>query len=272
LVIYVNDRPDEIQALTNSKRINMHYLTTRLSNHLFLLGILTMLAVWAGGCGDNGNTIVEVEAELPVPQRFSASDFEPVANCSCHPSHIREWSGSMHAYAMKDLVFGAIRDVGQGQYINALDQACVQCHSPIGSRSGEIPWGPLDPGSMSAVTREGIGCDLCHTVTSLSKLSNNGLVLTPGHTKYGTTRDPVATTAHKSEYSSLYASSEYCGSCHDFVTDDGLELETTFREWRSGGLAVTGKTCNDCHMPAYTGRTPLSVLCIVTLSPAWIWP
>jgi len=32
-------------------------------------------------------------------------------------------------------------------------------------------------------------------------------------------------------------------------------LETTFREWRDlGGFAVTGKTCNDCHMQPYTGQ------------------
>lgn len=213
-----------------------------------------MVFVLAGGCGESGNTITDTDNGDTTPSGLSASDFEPVENCTCHPDHIREWSGSMHAYALKDPVFEAVRAAGQSQYINALDQACVQCHSVIGSRTGEIPWGPLDLGSMSDVTKEGVGCDLCHTITSISRLSNGGIVMTPGSTKYGTTRDPERTTAHESAFNPLYSSSEYCGACHDFVTGGGLELETTFREWRNGGFTSTGKTCNDCHMLTYTGR------------------
>jgi hypothetical protein len=193
-------------------------------------------------------------------QPFSAADFEAAENCGvCHPDQYNEWSGSMHAYALSDPVFFAVRELGQSQYVGALDGACTQCHSVIGRRGGETPWGPIDTAQLSPASREGVGCDLCHTVTSISNLGKGGVEFTPGHVKYGSTRNPVENPAHESEYHPLYPTSEYCGACHDLVTDQGLELEATFREWQKSGFAATAKTCNDCHMPTYIGRaTPTS--------------
>jgi len=78
--------------------------------------------------------------------------------------------------------------------------------------------------------------------------------MNPSNTKHGTIRDPQSNTAHESQYNDLYSTSEYCGACHDFVTDKGLELERTYREWRAEGFAATGQTCSDCHMPTYNGQ------------------
>ena len=185
---------------------------------------------------------------------LSVEDFDTAGSCqSCHPDHFDQWSGSMHAYALLDPTFAALRQIGQSQYINALAGACVRCHSPIGARTGAIPWGPFNIDELPAITREGVGCDLCHTITAITALSNAGFVLTPGKTKFGSLKNPVANGVHKSEFHPLYPTSEYCGSCHDLITDDGLGLETVFGEWRAGGFALTGKTCNECHMPAYQG-------------------
>lgn len=217
------------------------------------LGVLIFMMTFAG-CGDDDPPITGGGQDTTTFP-FLASDFDSAESCrDCHPDQYADWSGSMHAYAVKDPVWLAIRAVGQSAYAGALDQGCVRCHSPIGSRSGETPWGPLDTTKMSAVTKEGIGCDLCHTITSLSDLANGGVEMAPSDTKFGTITNPVPNSVHKSEFSGLFRSSEFCGSCHDLVTDAGFELETTYREWRSGGFALTGKTCNDCHMPSYQGQ------------------
>ena len=47
----------------------------------------------------------------------------------CHPDHVREWSGSMHAYAMVDPVFRALVRVRQREFDGAQDPFCLQCHS-----------------------------------------------------------------------------------------------------------------------------------------------
>jgi len=222
----------------------------RLRIAVWAAGLASSCALAFFGCSENRSTSTD-----NTPPGLQTTDFESAEGCrSCHPDQFSDWSGSMHAYALRDPVFLEVRRIGQSMYINALDQACEQCHSPIGSRTGDIQWGPFDYDKLAKPSQDGIGCDLCHVISGIGRLNNAGILLTPGHAKFGTIKDPMATTAHLSEYSSLYSESEYCGACHDFVTSGGLELETTFREWRESGLNVTGKTCNDCHMPTYQGR------------------
>lgn len=222
-------------------------------SHLAIIASALALSFTIPGCdSESGPTTSDTDT---TTTGFSAGDFDVAEDCKgCHPQHYDEWSGSMHAYAMKDPVFSAAREVGQSAYPGALDGACTKCHSPIGSRSGELPWGKFDIESISPVSAEGVGCDLCHTITSISNLGNGGIELTPGEIKYGTIQDPVSNLFHKSEYRPLYKESAYCGACHDLITGSGLELEAVFREWERGGFAITGKTCNDCHMPTYEGR------------------
>jgi hypothetical protein len=210
------------------------------------------------GCNRNNPTSADTSNTDSSSSDLSVSDFSSANSCqTCHPNHYNEWSGSMHAYALKDPVFSAVRDLGQSAYALALDGACTKCHSPLGQRSGEIEWGPFDINTLPAVVQEGVGCDLCHTITALDNISNAGIVLTPGNVKYGSITDPVSNNFHESEFRPLYQQSEYCGACHDLITGNGLELEAVFREWQKGGFAVTGKDCFDCHMETYQGPAAL---------------
>lgn len=183
-----------------------------------------------------------------------AEDFTPSAECgSCHTQHYSEWSGSMHAYAMADPVWIAARNAGQSAYANALAGACTPCHASIAHRAGLVDWGPIDFDNLPPQATEGVGCDVCHTVSSLHGVSNASFKLAPGRVKQGTIADPQKTSAHESVYNPLYAGGSYCGSCHDLKLSNGLELEMLYQEWQQEGFAATGKTCNDCHMPEYTG-------------------
>jgi len=215
--------------------------------------LVICLGLVGTGC-DNSSTPTDNGNNDTTPALLQISDFSPADSCrSCHPNHYNEWSGSMHAYALKDPVFAAVRAVGQSAYAFALDGACEKCHSPIGQRSGEIKWGPYNIADLSPQSQEGIGCDLCHTITAINSISNAGIVLSPGDIKYGSIKDPAANNFHESEFHPLYHESAFCGACHDLITDNGLELEAVYREWQQGGLAVTGKNCFDCHMETYQG-------------------
>ncbi len=221
-----------------------------------LLGAIALLMVGiVAGCSDDkaplssGNTPDTTGVGL-----VNSSDFTSAEDCrACHMEQYTEWSGSMHAYSLKDPVWNALNREGQKSYVGALDQGCVKCHGMIGSRAGEMPWGGFEMDSLPPVVQEGVTCDLCHTISGITAIENANLLLAPGEVKYGTIANPIATTAHKSEYQPLYKTSEYCGACHDIIVNKELGLETTFAEWQNGGFAATGKTCNDCHMPAYTG-------------------
>ena len=92
-------------------------------------GALLGLAGCAGGDdapgSDAGVTVLDAEA-LQDPQ----------ACASCHPDHVREWSGSMHAYASDDPVFLAMNARAQRETNGAVGSFCVNCHAPMAVRTG----------------------------------------------------------------------------------------------------------------------------------------
>jgi hypothetical protein len=55
---------------------------------------------------------------------------------ACHPDHLREWEGSMHAYAAKDPFFRAMNRRGQRETDGALGDFCVRCHAPVAVAMG----------------------------------------------------------------------------------------------------------------------------------------
>lgn len=185
----------------------------------------------------------------------------------CHPTHYREWLGSMHAYAAEDPVFRAMNARGQRETNGELGDFCVRCHAPLAVELGLTTDG-LDLDEVPQHLR-GITCFYCHTVEAVEGTHNNPLRLSGGRTLLGAIHDPVESDAHASAYSphldsATTESAELCGACHDVVTPAGIHLERTYAEWQasffsdldplSGGPAIYGLRCGSCHMgPAVDG-------------------
>jgi hypothetical protein len=190
---------------------------------------------------------------LPATPTLDPSDMRSANDCgSCHEGHREEWRGSMHAYAMVDPVFRAIVSVRQADFAGAQDQFCLQCHSAIATRGGEIVDG-FRFEDLSPIALEGVTCESCHRVSALARPHNSGHVLDPGGPVRGPIEDPAASDAHAVEYSPLHASSELCGGCHDIFEVSGLPLERPYREWTTSPAAAEGRNCQSCHMPTYRG-------------------
>src|SRR6185295_7870613 len=76
------------------------------------------------------------EKREPEVQADRAALLDP-QNCkSCHPVHVDEWAGSMHAYASDDPLFRAMNKRGQRETNGALGDFCVKCHAPLAVRDG----------------------------------------------------------------------------------------------------------------------------------------
>ena len=224
---------------------------------------LTLLTRWieADALPPTGESQIYVgEAPLFGPRAIRELTFrDPIRNCiTCHPTHVREWQISNHAYAAVDPVFHAMVKVGQRQTGGRLGQFCVQCHSPVGLALGETPVRAVgdtfvqDFSRLSDVGKMGVSCDVCHTVTAINEPRNARMVYTPDGTMRATIEDPVETVAHLSEYSPLHGESELCGSCHNVTNPAGAPIEETFDEW-AASPPEGRKTCQGCHMPAYMG-------------------
>jgi Cytochrome c554 and c-prime len=175
----------------------------------------------------------------------------------CHPDHYREWSSSMHAYALEDPVFLAMN--ARGQREAELGEFCVNCHAPLAVREGYAK----DGKNLEDVPKHlrGVTCYFCHNVESVDGTHNNPIELANDTTMRGSLRDPKRPSAHGVAYSKfldgtqVQESSKMCGSCHDIVTPAGVHLERTYAEWQDS-LFSHGKgaaSCNSCHMDGREG-------------------
>jgi hypothetical protein len=205
-------------------------------------------AIAALGCGD-GEGPARPVAELQDP-----------GTCNeCHPKHVAQWSGSMHAYASDDPVFVAMNRRGQRETDGALGAFCVKCHAPMAIELGLTTGADFDPAKLPAAAR-GVTCYFCHNVASVQDTHNNGVVLAHDQTMRGGIGDPVSSPAHHARYDRLMDSdanqSEICGSCHDVVTPRGIELERTYKEWQTTFFSQADPlhhlSCGSCHMRSST--------------------
>ncbi len=161
----------------------------------------------------------------------------------CHPDQVREWAGSMHAYASEDPVFVAMNRLGQRETGGQLGTFCVRCHAPF-AESADIEEVPRE--------RRGVGCVACHQVTAVEATHNGELRWDREGPMRGALHAPIETPAHESRYSELLdadrpASSQVCGGCHDVVLPNGLAIENTYAEWSTSVFADT-LSCAGCHM------------------------
>lgn len=191
---------------------------------------------------------------------------DPASCEQCHPQHVRQWQGSMHAYAAEDPIFLAMNARGQRETGGALGDFCVRCHAPVAVALGETVDG-LNLGELPA-SRKGVTCYFCHNVQSVDGTHNNPLTLAMDTVMRGELSDAVSNPFHDSAYSPLFddevlASGDMCGSCHDIVNNHEVHLERTYNEWLDSFFstpdeddpslkAYFGNTCAGCHMPGTT--------------------
>jgi len=215
---------------------------------------LTALACGSGGVPSGPDDVLSDELSMPRRPTVALDSFASAEECGvCHPTHYAEWKTSSHAYAMIDPVFRALVAVRQEHYGGTQDMFCVQCHSPIGTRGGDIAPG-FEFAELQPITLEGVTCENCHKVGSLARPYNSGHVLDPDGPMRGPIADPAATSFHESRHSPLHETSDFCSGCHDVREASGLVLERPFAEWKESPAAAVGVQCQDCHMRAYAGQ------------------
>jgi hypothetical protein len=205
-----------------------------------------------------------VDAEAP-PIGYASPEY-----CGrCHQNHYQQWRGSMHAYAVKDPVFLAMNAKGIADTAGELGQFCVQCHAPVASLKDMLPVEErdgihvMDLALSNPLVAHGIQCVTCHSIASVEGTQNAQFTLSET-TYFGPTGSDASQAAHPMMRSALFADpaqkSILCGTCHDVLNPNGARLEATFSEWYSNQFNTprnpeTHRTCQDCHMPSYRGRS-----------------
>ncbi len=160
---------------------------------------------------------------------------------SCHKEVLGKWKDSMHAQAVTDPVF-------QAAYMQAfLDsdgkakQICLDCHAPVAAING-------DTGLKEVVTREGITCHFCHSITATHPNGKKRFDVKVGAMLAGPRGGSGKTTYHSSVKSDLHRSPDLCAACHEYEAN-GVKIMGTWSEWKSSPQAAKGTVCQQCHMP-----------------------
>jgi len=200
-----------------------------------------------------------------ISTEISANDFKPSTDCmNCHEDHYNEWFSSMHSYTSRSPLFFSYKNIVNNDHPIVGENFCMQCHNPVAFLTGENTAvfenvSEFLNSDLNQSIKDGIGCDVCHTVTGLSQTVHAGdnLAATAeyklyplGNIKFGSIQNPEPNDYHASYYLPTYSSSQMCLPCHDLVVRD-VEAEITFTEWnRIPGFSMFGGvSCQDCHMP-----------------------
>jgi hypothetical protein len=199
-------------------------------------------------------------------RKLEVSDFKTSATCKqCHREIHEQWMTSTHSRAYRDPIYQTFLRRVDTQSEGRLTPFCVSCHAPLATVTRSVPEKLFDRQPKVALLEEGVSCEFCHTLSGteveLKKLSL-GAFLFPrtGQTQilYGRHED-AKTSAHGTQRSSFLLSSELCGTCHRFGHPvSGMAIQDTYEEWKLSPYAAEGKRCQDCHMPAYSGKAAAS--------------
>jgi nitrate/TMAO reductase-like tetraheme cytochrome c subunit len=199
-------------------------------------------------------------------KKLEAGDFKTSSTCKqCHEQIYEQWTSSTHSKAYRDPIYQAfLRRVDQ-QSQGKLTPFCVSCHAPLATLTRSVPTKLFDGDVKAPLLEEAVACEFCHTISGsevqLTKLSL-GAFLFPriGQTAtlYGRHED-AKTDAHPTQRSKFLLSSELCGTCHRFGHPaTGVSIQDTYEEWKDSPYPAEGKRCQDCHMPAYSGKVAAS--------------
>ena len=167
----------------------------------------------------------------------------------CHPSIHGYWSESEHSRSATSRPFlETVRAAVDGATDKeAVRSGCVWCHAPTALVTGDYRL-------EQAATREGVTCDFCHTVSDVDLAKrDHPFRLEPGPVKRGPL-EFAKSPAHDNAYSALFRTSPLlCASCHQHTNALGVQVLSTYTEWKAGPYPERGQTCQECHMPLVPG-------------------
>ncbi len=224
-----------------------HYL---LPLHLMCVTLLI------GGCATG-------QDQQAASAQAAVAKFESSIMCrGCHSKIVEQHEESMHAKSFSNPVFQAqyfgelLPLLPQHQDLKKDADKCIACHDPI---AFIINKGYITSPQQTIHNLSGIVCDFCHRISAFKGERPEGgdFIATPGESKFGPFKH--ASDRHHA-YHELQTKSEFCGICHNDVNHEGVEIKSTFSEWKESTYASRKINCQDCHMNLQgflTGNKPV---------------
>jgi len=189
-------------------------------------------------------------AYTPPPLFRGNPNIQPAATCrDCHLDITQQWATSAHSRAdrSKNLLFGRMYFQSLKVTRGATMLKCGPCHETVAFVNQDF-------NILRDVTTEGVACAYCHAVAGPGPATGIPPYELDVSKYYGSIRNPTFNNTHGSEYTTYLKTSEFCGACHDYKNQNGVQISTTYAEWKKSKFAKQGVTCQTCHMPGAPGR------------------
>ncbi|MBI4444543.1 MAG: hypothetical protein HY645_01435 [Acidobacteria bacterium] len=233
--------------------------------------------------------------ESPLMSPLSPS----VKTCqTCHPAHYEQWQQSYHSKSMVSIQAGfkkfiTTQEQKKGRALNRNElMACVGCHAPAMRFAADEAFARLahlvKTDQKQALENLSVDCISCHSLVVNGHSDQKPPQKIADYVFHSTIQNPLK-TVHGNKYAAHMANSDFCKSCHTYVTPADMKISAdwdivcslTFDAWAEGphGLkakAADQKQCQSCHMEktkgkaAAIGRTSLPVRELSShLFPGW---
>jgi len=177
--------------------------------------------------------------------------YQTATSCiNCHETIVKQFNESMHAQSFENPIVraaffnGLLPRAEKNSELAAEVSACIACHSPA---TFALKGGGLTALNDTMKDIPGVGCDFCHSITGFQGTEPEGgnYLAQPCARKLGPY--PYKNDHHRA-FSELHGKSEFCAVCHNRTNRYGLEIISTFSEWKKSSYAAKGIECQDCHM------------------------
>ena len=160
----------------------------------------------------------------------------------CHIDIFKYWKSSMHFLSYEDPIF---MTAYMQAFFNTNGKArefCLRCHAPVAYYSKDFEF-------KNEVSKEGITCDFCHSVSGIDLNNlNNHYKVENSQTKFGPLRN-MESPVHITKATNYFRKSEFCAGCHELKGKNGVGIISTYSEWKEGPYSKKGIQCQNCHMP-----------------------
>jgi cytochrome c554/c'-like protein len=203
-------------------------------------------------------SLVPPSSHSQTPPVKGKIEYSPSLKCAgCHDEIVEQQLQSEHENSFTNPLFQAqyfqevLPRTGKDPALTEEAKLCIACHAPIAYQTAK---GHVVRAEQVDPTMSGVTCDICHTISGYTgNIPQNGnFISEPSETKLGPFRRE---TSWHHAYAELQTRSEVCAICHNAVNHHGLEIKSTFTEWRNSRYAREGIQCQDCHMTVYGFQT-----------------
>lgn len=210
---------------------------------------ITLCLLLAACATDTGRPNSPAPDGVPVAARL-LYPYESSEMChGCHDEIYEQHQDSMHAKSFSNPLFNAQyfkeivpRALQDAKFVTDA-RKCLMCHAPVVYMNYT---GLVTTPKQVEKYESGVSCDFCHTLSGYAE--NGDYLQNPSGKKLGPFQ---SAPTHHAEYSGFLQVGDYCGRCHNATNHNGLEVKSTYYEWRESSYGKRGMACQECHMNKY---------------------